>query len=321
MSTSRDLAATAARLPHDQPFTRRTALGLGVVDKRLGALVAAGLLRRPLRSVYVAAHLVDDLALRAEVLSLVVPPDAFVCDRTAAWLHGAPAALAPGDHLEVPQVSCFRPSAGGRLRNGLTDSGERAIRPGDLQQVGPVVATTPLRTALDLGRLQPTRDLRLAGMDAMAALGVFTTAELEHQVERFARRRGVVLLRLLAPLVDGGAQSQAESSLRLRWYDAGLPRPRTQVPVRLEDGSMRYLDLGLEEWAFAAEYDGEAWHSSDAQVAHDTERRHELRTEHGWQIEVFGRTDVYGVHADADLVLRRAFAAACASYDSRVRYL
>lgn len=126
----------------------------------------------------------------------------------------------------------------------LTDSGERAIRPDDLQEIGPVVVTTPLRAALDPGRLQPTRDLRLAGMDAMASLGLFTTDELEQRVECSAGRRGVVQLRLPAPMVDGGAPSQAESSF-------------------------------------------------------------------------FRRSGVHGVHADADLVLRRALAAACASSHTR----
>src|SRR5215213_5163365 len=97
-------------LPLDQPFTRRTALAAGLRDKQLGALVTAGYLRRPIPGVYVASQLPDSINLRASMLALVVPAGSFVCDRTAAWLHGAPMALAPNEHLTVPPISCFRPA-------------------------------------------------------------------------------------------------------------------------------------------------------------------------------------------------------------------
>src|SRR3954470_23148466 len=279
-------------LPLDQPFTRRQAVEAGISDNRLGRLVKLGLLRRPVASVYVAAQAPDTLLLRTAVLALVVPPGSFVCDRTAAWLHGAAMARAPNEHLEVPQVSCFRPRYAGRLRNGVADSGERTVPPDDLVEVGGVLATTPLRTALDLGRLARTRDLAMAGMDALLALGSFTHEELLSEVPRFARQRGVRRLRALSPLADGGAQSPGESALRLRWYDAGLPRPRTQVPVPLGDGATWWLDMGLEDLRFAAEYDGKEWHTSSEQVEHDRRRRNWLQRRGGWAVEVFDRHGV-----------------------------
>lgn len=315
--TTSSAHAPPACLPLGEPFTLAMAIHRGVSRKAVAKLVSAGLLRRPLRNVYVSTHLPDSLQLRAEMLALVVPADAFVCDRTAAWLHAGAATLAPNEHLSVPPVSCFRPSGRTRLRNGLVVSGERAIRPKDLMEIHGVLATTPLRTAVDLGRLQPTADLPLAGMDAMARIGGFTAAELVGEVERFARQRGVILLRELAPLVDPGAQSQGESALRLRWHTAGLPPPQTQVEVTMDDGSLRYLDIGTEEWLFAAEYDGKQWHSSDKQVDHDGARRGWIRKHRGWVIEAYRSEHVYGRKQDADYLLRDAFAAARASYPSR----
>lgn len=49
----------------------------------------------------------------------------------------------------------FRPGDGGRVRNTLCDSGRRTVlERGDLVELGGLVSTTPLRTALDLGRLR-----------------------------------------------------------------------------------------------------------------------------------------------------------------------
>src|SRR3954447_8928187 len=152
-----------ATLP--QPFTSAMAREAGLTYKALHRLTASGVVRRPIPGVYVRRDVPDSIELRCRMLRLAVPPDCFVCDRTAAWLHAGDRALGPDEHLAVPPISCFRPSAGGRLRNPLTASGEREIRASGLVEINGIVATTSLRTAVDLGRLQPTPDLRLHGMD------------------------------------------------------------------------------------------------------------------------------------------------------------
>ena len=288
-----------------QPFTTAMAIDAGLTYKALHRLTVGGATRRPIEGVYVAAYVPDSIELRCRMLRLVVPPDCFVCDRTAAWLHAGEQALGPDEHLAVPPISCYRPSDAGRLRNPLTASGEREIRPDDLVEIHGLVATTPLRTALDLGRLQPTLDLRLHGMDTMLGLGQFTHAQLLAEVPRFNRRRGVVTLRALAPLADGGSESFGESALRLRWYAAGLPRPRTQVPVEV-GGTVFRIDIGLEERRCGAEYDGARWHSSPGQRRRDTDRRL-LLSDDGWRIEVFRRSHVFGRDQDAERRLRVAF--------------
>lgn len=304
-------------LPIDAPFTRRQARAAGLSDNRLKQLTDAGLLRRPVRNAYVAAQVPDTLDLRAEIVRLVVPPDAFVCDNTAGWLHGAPNALLPNDHLEPPPVACFRPADGGRLRNGVMRSGERTVRRDDLMELRGLVVTTPIRTAWDLGRLQ-RRDQALSGLDAMLRLGLFSRDELLLGVERFARQRGVVQLRVLTPLADGRAESPGESALRLRWHDAGLPAPELQIPV-IENGIEVFrIDLGLEELLFAAEYDGAEWHSSPQQQEHDARRRAWLSDRRGWTIEAYGAGNVYGRLQDADVLLRAAYRLARSTYGRRV---
>ena len=274
------------------PFTHHDAHERGLTDKALMALCRDGQLRRPLRGAYVGAAWPDTLALRSQILCLVVPSDCFVADQTAAWLHGADSALSPNDHLEIPPVSVFRRPGAGRLRNGLAASGERRVLPRDLAIADGLPVTTPLRTALDLGRLQ-RRDIALAGMDGLARLSGIGVAQIVRELPRFAKMRGVVQLRALAPLVDGLAQSAGESALRLRWLDAGLPQPQLQVPVRRPDGRYFYLDLGLRAHRFAAEYDGLAWHTSPSQRRNDRARRAWLRDVAGWTIVVLTREEVY----------------------------
>lgn len=290
----------------DRPFTCAEARDLGLDGVTLFRLVGSGALRHPVRDVYVPSSIPDGLELRCRGLALVLPDDAFVCDRTAAWLHAGDQALGPNEHLEVPPVSCFVPSDGHRLRNKLVVSGEREIASGDLMEIGGLTVTTPLRTAVDLGRLQPTADLKLHGMDTMLGLGVFTHAELLAQVARFNRRRGVVQLRMLAPLADGGSESFGESALRRRWHDAGLPRPQTQISVQVDGREVYRIDMGLEERLFAAEYDGEKAHGAD-RTEHDLERRLWLEQERDWSLAVFRRPHVFGQQQNAEQRLRAAY--------------
>lgn len=295
-------------LPLDRPFTRAQARAAGVPDAALTKLAGEGLLRQQLTGVYVGALAPDSLQLRCDALRLVVPDDAFVCDTTAAWLYAGARALPPGAHLELPTVSCFRPSDAGRLRNGLSVSGERWVETSDLREVGGLVVTTPLRTAVDLGRLQPTADMRLWGMSCLLGLGMFTAEELRRQVLRFARQRGVVLLRVLVERVDGGLDSFGEAALCNRWWDGGLPRPRTQVEVDRGDGITPYaVDLGLPEERFGGEYDGEEFHSSEEQVEHDEVRRAWLRRERSWILQAFRKHNVFGPFQNAERRLREAY--------------
>ncbi|GAB2855434.1 type IV toxin-antitoxin system AbiEi family antitoxin [Nocardioides pacificus] len=304
-------------LPATAPFTRAQARQAGVTDRSLSALCDARLLWRPIHGVYLPTQAGDTLHLRVAALRLVVPADAFITDHTAAWLWAGERALAPNSHRVVPPVSMFRPADAGRLRNKLAASGERTLAPQDLREVHGLRVTTPLRTALDLGRLQ-SRVAALAGMDAMLSLGDFTHGELMDALSRFARQRGVVQLRILAPRADGRAASWGESGLRGHWYDAGLPRPELQICVQRADGGVFFLDMGLEELLFAAEYDGERWHSDPADMEYDAQRRAWLAAEAGWRIEVFGRAHVFGQSQDAFARLAAAYRDVCARHGSPV---
>jgi hypothetical protein len=262
-----------------------------------------------LKGVYAPMQAPEGLMLRAQALQLVVPEGCVVVDWTAAWLYTG--LLLPGDHLEVPPVSLFRHAGKGRLRNELCASGERTFIPKDLITVEGMVVTTPIRTAWDLGRLfHPV--VAIGGMDGLLRTKAFTPEELIAGVERFRRQRGVVRLRFLAPMADGRSESMGESALRFRWAECeDLPQPEPQVPIFGDDGQVRYwLDLGVEAIRFAAEYDGQAFHSSDADRAHDAARREWIRENRAWVIKPVRKNNLFGETRDVERILYEGVAEA-----------
>ena len=294
-------------LPLDRPFTRAQALAAGLSPSALTSLVQEGLLRRPLRGVYVAAQAPDTQLLRARALQLVVPSGSVVTDESAGWLAGAAMILPPGAHLEPPRLTVFVNRQHRRLSNGLVASGSRQLLARDVACVHGVLATTPLRTALDLGRLRP-RDRALAALDQLLRLGVFTPTDLFAEMPRFRGMRGVRQLRALAAFADGRSESPGESALRLRCSDLGLPPPVVQPDI-LDDAG-RFLgraDLLIEELRLILEYDGERWHGPEHRE-HDEARRAAFARA-SYTVGVFRRSDLYGsVDAGALLLdhVRRA---------------
>jgi hypothetical protein len=291
-----DLALLDERcpLPLDAPFTAQQAAELGVSRWFLRLLVDRALVRRVLRGTYVAAQVVDSVDLRAAALRLVVPESAVVTDRTAAWLHGVD--ILPRSAVHEPPPLCVFGSTGSRLRRPEVVSGVRALAEDDITLVLGVRVTTPLRTALDLGR-------SLWRFDALAALDGFLRIGVRHEhillsVERFRGQRGVVQLRWLAPLADGRSESPGESALRLHWYDAGLPRPELQWWVHADGVALYRLDIALPEIRFAAEYDGQRFHAGADQREHDRNRRSWLDEERRWVVEAFEQEHVYSQQAD-----------------------
>ena len=251
---------------------------------------------------YVDATAVDDVTMRARAVSLVLPPDAVVVDEHAAWLYGVDI-IPPADHVIPAPLMVFRMPGSTRVRKTECGGGERTLLPGDVELVHGVPVLTPLRIALDLGRLR-RRDRAYIAIDAMVGTGAFERAELTDALARFRGMRGVVQLRELEPLADGGSDSPGEMVLKLRWREAGLPPCRPQVPVG--NGAFgtpaAYVDLGNEELRFGAEYDGRDWHQlTEEQRAHDRRRRAWFRDDEGWGIEVFDnatlfRTEPWVVH-------------------------
>jgi hypothetical protein len=289
------LLSDRSPLPLDVPFTAAQAEIWGVGRTRLRRLVEGGLVRRVLHGVYAAAQAPDDPHLRALAIALVLPDGAVVTDRTAAWLHGVD--LLPRSALTVPPPLSVFHTGESRLKRGGVDGGRRGLDRRDVTVVHGVRVTTALRTCLDLGRL-------LWRYDALAAIDGFLRIGVPHElllaeIGRFRGYRGVRQLRALAVIGDARSESVGESALRLHWYDAGLPPPQLQWWVLDDDGVERYrLDLAEPELRYAAEYDGQDFHTAAVDRAHDTHRRTWLHDERAWLLDVFDRDDVYSRQGD-----------------------
>jgi hypothetical protein len=259
---------------------------------RLAAGLAEGTLREVVRGVYVDARAPDDPATWLAALRLLVPPGAVVARQSAAWVHGVDVRSTgpPGD---VPQVECLVPyGTSVRRRSGLRCR-SAPLEQADVDGLGGVRCTTPLRTAADLLTHLP-RHMALAAADAMAHAGLFTRGQLVAEVRRRQGRRGYRHARRLASFCDAGAESFAESWTRLRLLDAGFPRPVTQVPLG-RDGWVEYrIDLGYPRLRVGIEYDGMAYHSTGADRRRDDKRRDRIRREYGWTLLVADHGDILG---------------------------
>jgi len=299
--TDRPLLDDSFPLPLQHPFTLRQAVDAGLTQHRIRCLEEQRLVRRVLKSVYVAAQVPDDIVLRARALALVVPHAAVITDWTACWFWTG--LLPLNAHLSIPPLSVFHPARHARLRNPLCDSGARSFRPSDLTSWEGLRLTTPLRTAWDLGRLTH-RDRAIGALDALLRTGAFERDELVEGIDRFKGMRGVRQLRDLAPLADPRAESPGESTLRLRWLDMPtLPPPTPQVLISVDGVEVYRIDLGVPELRFGCEYDGEEFHSEDGQRLHDRVRRDDLARRFGWQVEGVRKSNVYGAKRDVEEIL------------------
>jgi very-short-patch-repair endonuclease len=153
----------------------------------------------------------------------------------------------------------------------------------EVQRLDGLAVTTPERTAFDLGR-RGRIGRAVERLDALARATDFKVPTVEELAARHRHTRGLRQLETALNLVDGGAESPKETSLRLLLIAAGYPRPRTQIPVLSPDGCRRYyLDMGWEDIMVAVEYDGDHHRTDPAIFAYDIQRLADL-DEVGWRL-------------------------------------
>jgi hypothetical protein len=146
-----------------------------------------------------------------------------------------------------------------------------------------IPATTPARTAFDLGR---RKDLirAVTRVDALANSTDLKAVEVEGLIPRHPGVRGLVQLRQVLRLMDGGAESPQETRTRLLLVRSGLPKPETQIVVVNSHGyPFARLDMGYREWQVGIEFDGAQHWTDPVQRTTDIDRSAELAAL-GWLI-------------------------------------
>jgi hypothetical protein len=245
------------------PFLGTEALAAGDVSRRS--------LRNGYRAVYRNVYVPNGLELtavsRAVAAWLWSGRQATVTGLSAAALHGArwidaglPAELNRASGKGVHGIVIHRDELADdevRVRNGICMS-------------------TPARTAFDLGRRGGfTR--AVIRLDALARATGLRIDDVEVLADTHRGARGIVQLRRVLCVVDGGAESPQETRTRLLLLAAGLGRPQTQIVVCDGFGyPFARLDMGWEEWHVAVEFDGAQHWTDPAQRTRDIDRLAEL---------------------------------------------
>lgn len=252
----------------DGPFLGTEALAAGAVSRR-----ALGTRYRAIyRNVYSARDQVITPSTRAVAAWLWSDRQGTAAGLSAAALHGS------------RWIDADRPAELYR-RNGKPVDGilihRDELRDDEVCLVKGTRATTPVRTAFDVGRRVGWRRA-VVRLDALCQATGLAPAEVEALADRHRGVRGIVQLRRVLDLVDGGAESPQETRTRLVLIEAGLPRPQTQIRVRDEFGEVfARVDMGYEEFKVAIECDGEQHWTDPTQRAHDIDRYAKLLAR-GW---------------------------------------
>jgi hypothetical protein len=251
-----------------EPFVGTEAVALGVLTK--SQLETRHV--RVFRGVYIDRETDLTAAVRAKAGWLWTGRRGIVAGFSAAALHGSKWV---DDRRAVELIHDNHHCAAGiQLHREVVETDE-------IEMIGGVAVTSPTRTALDLGCWYPTMTA-VAGIDALAGATEIKAADVELLALRYAGRRGIARARRAVDLFDAGAQSPKESWLRVVLIEAGLPRPRTQIQVLDEFGSVfAYLDLGWEDVKVAVEYDGDHHRSDRSQYNWDIRRLERLQRR-GW---------------------------------------
>lgn len=258
---------------------------------------------------YSDSRLERDHELRCHAVLLTVPEETYFAGPSAAFLYGVEHAATFHDpvHLAIPVGARLNPRMPTVVHRMILADDERMTHRG-------FPLTTPPRTCWDLALwLDPTKAVAI--IDALLRAQIVTIHDLTELVDGRLGRRGARRVKTVFGFADSGAQSPAESILRVRLLQHGFPRPCTQFPVRVGGGVILHPDLAWPQYQVAVEYDG-MWHH-DAQQFHRDRHRLNLLSAAGWAVVLVTgqrmRTDFAGVANELAAVLKQR------GWDGRLR--
>lgn len=227
------------------------------------------------RDVYIAKGAALTPLIRARAAALWAGADGVLAGFSAAAVHGT---RWIDDHLpsELVRTGSRRPVPGIEVHADT-------LLPEEAVVIDGMRATSPARTAFDLGRRLPF-DRAVEVLDAICQATGLDPVEILAVAARHPKARGNKRLRKIAALVDAGAQSPPETRTRLLLIRAGLPTPETQVQVCNEwDYPIATCDLGWRRWRTVVEYDGAHHWQDERQRDRDIHRYAEI-ADLGWRV-------------------------------------
>lgn len=156
-----------------------------------------------------------------------------------------------------------------------------------------VRATTPARTAFDLGRRRG-QGVAVERVDALLQACDLKLLDVQALIREHRGVRGLVHLRRVLDLADYGAESPQETRLRLLYTEAGMRPTQTQVEVFDHRRQVGRIDMGWPEWKVGVQYDGIQHWTDPKQRTKDIEQNVEYQ-DLGWRM----------IHVGADLLRYR----------------
>jgi hypothetical protein len=217
---------------------------------------------------------------------LAAGPGAVASFRTAAWLWALPGFERP-DVFEITVPRTRRARLPGVKVHDTTVRGRAHFT-----RIGAIPVTTVARTLCDLTWGTPPWVVEKAVDDALRrkllTLDQLTKVFLD--LAHKGRRRSRVMRAILEARIPGFDPGDSDPELKiLRWLvDAGLPRPRQQLRIRVRGKKFR-PDLAYPELKIAIEYDGWDAHRQRSSFDGDRERDMDLEDE-GWRVLHFTST-------------------------------
>ncbi|KAA0082829.1 DUF559 domain-containing protein [Mycolicibacterium sp. P9-64] len=239
------------------------------------ALAAGTVTDHRLRSSYVAVHRNVYVPRGVELTATDKAVAAWLFSRRIAVVAGLSAAALHGTRWIDPNLPAELNRQGRDKVDGIVLHSD-ALADDEICIIDGIPATTPARTAFDIGRRRGL-EVAVIRLDALMHATKLKTPDIDLLVERHAGARGIIQLRNAISLADGGAESPQETRTRLLLVAAGLPQPTTQIEVHDDDGYfVARVDMGWRQYKVGVEYDG-AQHWTDAsQRSRDIDRIAEL---------------------------------------------
>jgi len=247
----------------DGPFLGTEALAAGLVTRR-GLSKGYNAIYR---NVYLPKGYGLTAATRAKAAWLWGRRDATVAGLSSAALHG------------TKWIDASLPAELNRIGDavrGIVIHRDKLVDD-EVCVIDGMVATTPARTAFDLGR-RGRLENAVIRLDALANATGLKPCDVSALAERHRGARGIVQLRQAVDLMDGGAESPQETRTRLLLINSGFPRPKTQIVICNQyDEFVARIDMGWPRWKVGVQYDGPQHWSDPDQHALDIDQQAELQ--------------------------------------------
>jgi hypothetical protein len=247
------------------------------------ALAAKAMPERAMRSLYEVVYPGVYGSGGVELTARERARAAWLWSRRQAVIAGTSAAALLGAKWVSPALDAELIHDNRRPPRGVAVHSER-LHLAEVVEVEGMPVTTPARTAFDIGRWTSSRLHTVQRLDALANATGLKIADIEAVIASHRGARGLVRLKGVLPLIDGGAESPQETRTRLVLIDAGLPTPQTQIRVCDEYGDfVARIDMGYRELLVGIEYDGPQHWTDPAQRQRDIDR-HAALQDLGWTI-------------------------------------